>query len=152
MFVFFISLANQTSWVISYQILKEKQIWHYLTISRGNKGSQTFPKDINPKVNRARLEFELAYNDPVVQHISHYTTGIPITTTTWVVNSIILLYLTNSKRYQAYTRVRLHCRQTNKNIPPSADTRCRVDDLIGTMIKSDRWQEKVKGIRAVNTP
>ena len=36
-----------------------------------------FPKSISPKVNViARLEFELAYYDVIVQHFSHYATGI----------------------------------------------------------------------------
>ena len=41
----------------------------------GNKGVHIFPKDTNPKVNIiAWMEFEPAYYDAAVQHISHYTT------------------------------------------------------------------------------
>ena len=42
----------------------------------------TFPKGISPKVNViARLEFELAYYDVVVQYVSHYaTTTLPCPT------------------------------------------------------------------------
>ena len=37
-------------------------------------GVHTFLKDINLKINsKARLEFEFADNDFVVQHFSHYT-------------------------------------------------------------------------------
>ena len=36
-------------------------------------------KYTSPKVNTImQLEFELAYNDVVARHVSHYTTGIPL--------------------------------------------------------------------------
>ena len=41
-----------------------------------DEGIHTFFKGISPKVNViARLEFELAYYDIIVQHVSHYATG-----------------------------------------------------------------------------
>ena len=43
---------------------------------RGDKGIHTFPKGISLKVKViALLEFELAYHDVAVEHISKYTTG-----------------------------------------------------------------------------
>ena len=43
-----------------------------------DKGVHTFPKGICPKVNIiARLEFELAYYDSVVQRFNHYATRTP---------------------------------------------------------------------------
>ena len=42
----------------------------------GYKGLHTFPKSIRLKVNiMASLEFELAYYDFAVEHLSHYTMG-----------------------------------------------------------------------------
>ena len=39
----------------------------------------TFPKDIDPKVNViALLKFELAYNGVKIQHVSHYATEIAL--------------------------------------------------------------------------
>ena len=44
----------------------------------GDKGVYTFPKGICPKVNViARLEFEPANYDSVVQRFNHYTTKTP---------------------------------------------------------------------------
>ena len=41
--------------------------------NNGDKGLHTFPKSISLKLNVvARLEFELAYFEAVVQHCSHY--------------------------------------------------------------------------------
>ena len=52
----------------------EVKLWYYLIYSQGDKGVQIFPKGINQKVNGiVQLEFELAYYDIVVQHVSHYT-------------------------------------------------------------------------------
>ena len=48
-------------------------------LSLVGKGIHTFPKVISPKVNLiARLDFERAYYDYAVQHISHYVTGSPV--------------------------------------------------------------------------
>ena len=42
----------------------------------GDKRVHTFPKNISPNVSvMVRLEFELAYNNVTVQHVSHYATG-----------------------------------------------------------------------------
>ena len=42
------------------------------------KEFHAFPKGINPKVNKmAQLEFELAYFEAAVQHISHDATTAP---------------------------------------------------------------------------
>ena len=39
---------------------------------------QAFPEGISPKVNAvAQLEFEFAYYDVTVQHVSHYVPGTP---------------------------------------------------------------------------
>ena len=39
----------------------------------GDEGVHTIPKDISSKVNIiARPEFELAYYDVTIQHVSHY--------------------------------------------------------------------------------
>ena len=44
----------------------------------GNKGFHTYPEGIISKVNAiARLEFEYAYYEVAVQHVSHYATKIP---------------------------------------------------------------------------
>ena len=44
----------------------------------GNKDVHAFPKSISPKVNViARLEFEPAYNDIVVRHVSLYAMVTP---------------------------------------------------------------------------
>ena len=48
----------------------------FLSHSWGHKRVHIFPKGINPKVNViAWLEFELAYYDFAVEHVSHYATG-----------------------------------------------------------------------------
>ncbi len=57
-------------------ILLEEQQGYYLTHSREDKGAHTFPKGICSKVDViARLEFELAYFEAVVQHFSHSATA-----------------------------------------------------------------------------
>ena len=57
-------------------ILLEEQF--YLTHSWEDKGVQTFPKGICPKVNViARLEYELAYYDSAAHRFYHYTTRTP---------------------------------------------------------------------------
>ena len=67
----------------SKAILIEEQQWFYLTHSWGEKGVpmvlvHTFPKGISPKVNAiARLKFELAYNESVVQHFSYGDSLLP---------------------------------------------------------------------------
>ena len=59
-------------------ILLEEQYWYYLTHSWEDKGVNTFPKGICPKVNViARLEHELAYYDSAVHRFNHYTTKTP---------------------------------------------------------------------------
>ena len=56
-----------------------EQQWCYLTHSWEDKGIDTFPKSICPKVNViAQLEFELAYCDSAVHHFNHYTTRTPL--------------------------------------------------------------------------
>ena len=53
----------------------ERRQWYYLTHSRKDKKVYAFPESISLKVNLiARLEFELAYYDVVVQHVNHNTT------------------------------------------------------------------------------
>ncbi len=50
-------------------ILVENQYCYYLTISGGIKGFIPFPRVIVQKMNvSARLEFELAYDDVVLQY------------------------------------------------------------------------------------
>ena len=50
----------------------------YFTHSWEDKSVHTFPKSICSKVKvRVQLEFELAYDNVTVQHVSHYPTGIP---------------------------------------------------------------------------
>ena len=53
-------------------ILVKEQQWYYLTDSwMRDKGVHTFYKVICPKVNTNEgLEFELAYNNVAVQHVS----------------------------------------------------------------------------------
>ena len=47
-------------------------------IAGEDKEVYTFPKGLSPKVNMiAPLEFELAYHDIAVQHVSHDTMGTP---------------------------------------------------------------------------
>ena len=54
-----------------------------------------FHKVINPKVNViAWLEFELAYFEAAIQHVSHYTTKIDL----YFLTIIILLKNTNSEQ------------------------------------------------------
>ena len=58
-------------------ILVEEQQWYYLNYSWKDKVVHTFPKGICLKLNIiALLEFELAYYDVAVWHISHYTVGV----------------------------------------------------------------------------
>ena len=55
-----------------------KQLWYYLSHNWRDKHVHTFPKGIRLKVNViVQLEFELTYCDVAVQHVSHYTIGIP---------------------------------------------------------------------------
>ena len=57
----------------------------------GDKGVHAFPKSIYLKVNViARLTFELAYNDVVVQHVSHYTTGTH-SSMVWMIEEAFIL-------------------------------------------------------------
>ena len=65
------------STIIGYAkaILLEEQKCYYLTHNWGDQGVHAFPKGICLKVNViARLDFELAYDDSVVQLINHYNT------------------------------------------------------------------------------
>ena len=58
--------------------LLEEQYWYYLTHSWEDKGVDTFPKGICPKVNViAQLEYELAYYDFAVHLFNHYTRRCP---------------------------------------------------------------------------
>ena len=77
-----VSLFNDTSNFIGYLMPKpflvEEQLWYYLTNSWGNKCVHTFSKNNSPTMNTiAQLEFEHAYYNLTVQHISHYITGTP---------------------------------------------------------------------------
>ena len=55
-------------------IFVEEQLWYYLTHSWEDKGVHAYPKGICEIMKMiAWLEFELAYYDIAVQHISHYT-------------------------------------------------------------------------------
>ena len=69
-------MAYQPLWVILYQ---SQPCRKYYFISRWkDKEVNNFAKGINPKVNViVRLEFELAYYDVTVQHISQYAMGTP---------------------------------------------------------------------------
>ena len=59
-------------------ILLEEQKWYYLTHSCEDKGVNTLPKGICPKVNViARLEYELAYYDSAIHRFNHYNTRTP---------------------------------------------------------------------------
>ena len=59
-------------------ILEEEQEWCYLTHCGRINEVHAFLKGIRPKVNAiARFEFELAYNDIVVQHVSYCATETP---------------------------------------------------------------------------
>ena len=50
-------------------------MWYDLTHSWEDKGVQTFPKGICPKVDViARVEYELAYYDSAVYRFNHNTT------------------------------------------------------------------------------
>ena len=54
-----------------------KYWWYYLTYTWRD---YTFLKDFSLKVNViARLEIELSYFDLSVQHVNHYTPGMPLT-------------------------------------------------------------------------
>ena len=58
--------------------LVEEEEWYYLTHSWEDKGVDTFPKGICPKVIViGRLEFELAYYDSAVHRFNRYTTTTP---------------------------------------------------------------------------
>ena len=62
--------SNQTK-----AIIVEGQQWYYFTDSYGDKEIRTFLKDNSPKMTvTARLEFDLAYFDVIVQHVSHSLT------------------------------------------------------------------------------
>ena len=74
-----VSLFNGISTFMDCFILVEEQWWYYSTYSWGNKRIYTFPKGISPRVDIiVWLEFELAYKDVRVLHISHCTMGNPI--------------------------------------------------------------------------
>ena len=78
-----------------YTIFLWKNIgeWFYLIYSWSDKGVQTFPKKISPKMNEtARLEFELAYFSAALQLFRYYITGIPTTLLTDL-NSFVLFHL-----------------------------------------------------------
>ena len=46
-----------------------------MPLNKETKPNHTFPKGIKPKVNaRVRQEFEHAYYDVQIQHLSHYAT------------------------------------------------------------------------------
>ena len=78
-FIGLVSLFNGISTFMGYlqlfyfTISEEKQQWYFLTHSWKDKGFHNIPKGIRPKVNIiAQLEFELAYYDVTMQHISYY--------------------------------------------------------------------------------
>ena len=73
-------MAYQPSFLFNAEaILREDQLWYYLTYDRRSKGVHIFSLDIGPKVNViARLEFELAQYDFSIQHFNHYITGSPL--------------------------------------------------------------------------
>ena len=49
-------------------------LWHICQVAWSR--TDTFPKGVSPKVKIiARLEWELAYNDIAVQHVSHHANG-----------------------------------------------------------------------------
>ena len=55
-------------------ILREEQLWYYLTHIMENKGVHIFPKGVCPKVNViARLEQELTYYDSTVHLRKQFT-------------------------------------------------------------------------------
>ena len=60
-----------------------------------NEEVHTFLNDIRPKVNvLARLEFDHAYFDVAVQHISHYAMGtLPFHGFKYLLLFIIVIYL-----------------------------------------------------------
>ena len=66
-------MAHQTSWVIQCQRHLFRRT--ALRVIAGRiRWVHTFSKGISPKVNViARLEFELAYFETAIQHLSHYT-------------------------------------------------------------------------------
>ena len=60
-------------------ILIEEQQWYYLTDCWRDKRFHTFTKIISLKMNIImQLEFELAYYNLEILHISHYTPEIPL--------------------------------------------------------------------------
>ena len=60
-------------------------------------GGHTFPKDINLKVNvLLRQEFELAYDDVTVKHVSHYATETS-DWIYWLITNVTLFIESNDK-------------------------------------------------------
>ena len=69
----------------------------------GYKGFHAFPLGTCPSVNvTARLEFELAYYDVVVKHVSHCTTGTLCLQLVW-----IQFYFFETSRYSMVKELRL---------------------------------------------
>ena len=59
-------------------ILVQEQPWYDLTHGWGDKGVQTFPSDVSPKVNIIEWkDFESAYFVAAVQHVNHHTSELP---------------------------------------------------------------------------
>ena len=59
-------------------IVQEERLWCYLTNSWGDKRVHTFPKGVCPIMNViAWLEYELAYYDSAIHRFNHYTTRTP---------------------------------------------------------------------------
>ena len=74
-------------------ILVEKQWLYYLAHIWEDGGVHTFPKGISPKVNViVQLEFELAYYDVAVQHVSHYAMGLAFHLSVWHLKRLINIY------------------------------------------------------------
>ena len=67
-------MEYQLSWVIQCQTILVEELYLYYSWEVRN-----FPEGISSKTSVImRLEFELAYNDITVQHVSHMTRGVPL--------------------------------------------------------------------------
>ena len=79
-FLFFLRfvclMAYHPLWIIQSQCYFRRSVT-ILLIALRRLGVQAFPEDINPKVNIiAWVEFELAYCNIRVPHVSHYSRGV----------------------------------------------------------------------------
>ena len=119
-------------------------------------GVHVFLQNINPKVNViARLEFELAYCEAKVQHISHYPRRTFLQVGANDFQRLIYISKTGQTQTQKWSsfvdsNTRTHqCYPTNKSLHPSA--RCwlwvRSKESNWAMVDWDvRW-DRVKGTR-----